>query len=137
MRASMEVTPRKLGIYQAQIYHSRLSLSGLMPTSLADKGLVAGNPNLSFDPADPALVPGKPYLSLILSDARGISRVPELQWGATHPVCPWCPAGDGRVGIHAPLDALPDEDGRFHIELDLQGMNALKWCRSDRTAGFT
>lgn len=53
VRASMEVTPRKLGIYQAQIYHSRLSLSGLMPTSLADKGLVAGNPNLSFDPADP------------------------------------------------------------------------------------
>ncbi|WP_324041468.1 cell envelope integrity protein CreD [Aeromonas caviae] len=127
VRASMEVTPRKLGIYQAQIYHSRLSLSGLMPTSLADKGLVAGNPNLSFDPADPALVPGKSYLSLILSDARGISRVPELQWGEQRiPFAPGAQLGDGRVGIHAPLDALPDEDGRFHIELDLQGMNALE-----------
>ena len=30
------------------------------------------------------------------------------------------------MGIHAPLDALPDEDGRFRIELDLQGMNALE-----------
>lgn len=30
------------------------------------------------------------------------------------------------AGIHAPLTALPTENGRFHIELDLQGMNALE-----------
>ena len=98
---------------------SQSPLSGLMPTSLADKGLVAGNPNLSFDPADPALVPGKPYLSLILSDARGISRVPELQWGEQRiPFAPWRPAGRRASGDPCPcLDALPDEDGRFHIEL--------------------
>ena len=36
VRASMEVTPRKLGIYQAQVYHGRLSLSGHLPASLAD-----------------------------------------------------------------------------------------------------
>ena len=93
--ASMDVTPRKLGIYQAQVYHSRLSLSGRLPASLADKALVAGNPDLSFDGADPALVPGKPYLSLVLSDARGINSVPELRLGEpvsyTHLTLPTTP----------------------------------------------
>ncbi|MNU53143.1 Inner membrane protein CreD [compost metagenome] len=127
VRASMEVTPRKLGIYQAQVYQGRLSLSGHLPASLADKALVAGNPDLSFDAADPALIPGKPYLSLVLSDARGISSVPELQLGERRiPFAPGALLGDGLAGIHAPLDSLPGEDGRFHIELHLQGMNALE-----------
>ena len=127
VRASMEVTPRKLGIYQAQVYQGRLSLSGHLPASLADKALVAGNPDLSFDAADPALIPGKPYLSLVLSDARGISSVPELQLGERRiPFAPGALLGDGLAGIHAPLDSLPGEDGRFHIELNLQGMNALE-----------
>ena len=68
VRASMEVTPRKLGIYQAQIYQGRLSLSGRLPASLADKALVAGNPDLSFDAADPALIPGKPAPKLITKE---------------------------------------------------------------------
>ena len=78
-------------------------------------------------PRDPALVPGKPYLSLVLSDARGISSVPELKLGERRiPFAPGALLGDGLAGIHAPLDSLPGEDGRFHIELNLQGMNALE-----------
>ncbi|MGY3945082.1 cell envelope integrity protein CreD [Aeromonas tecta] len=127
VRANMEIAPRKLGIYQAQVYQTRLSLSGRLPANLNDKLLVADNPDLRFDGADPALVPGKPYLSLVLSDARGINSVPELRLGeARIPFAPGALLGDAMAGIHAPLDVLPGEDGRFHIELNLQGMNALE-----------
>ncbi|MFZ3402477.1 cell envelope integrity protein CreD [Aeromonas salmonicida] len=127
VRASMEVTPRKLGIYQAQVYQTRISLSGHLPTRLESKTLVSGDPDLSVDGADPALVAGKPYLSLVLSDARGINSVPELQLGeARIPFAPGAQLGDGLAGIHAPLDTLPDDNGVFHIELNLQGMNTLE-----------
>ncbi|MBL0435464.1 cell envelope integrity protein CreD [Aeromonas hydrophila] len=127
VRASMQVTPRKLGIYQAQVYHSRLSLSGRLPAELNGKTLISGEPDLTVDGADPALVAGKPYLSLVLSDARGINRVPELQLGEQRiPFAPGALLGDGLAGIHAPLAALPGADGAFHIELDLQGMNQLE-----------
>ncbi|WP_324001580.1 cell envelope integrity protein CreD [Aeromonas hydrophila] len=127
VQASMEVTPRKLGIYQAQVYHTRLSLSGRLPAELNGKTLISGEPDLTVDGADPALVAGKPYLSLVLSDARGINRVPELQLGEQRiPFAPGALLGDGLAGIHAPLAALPGADGAFHIELDLQGMNQLE-----------
>ncbi|MGY3895089.1 cell envelope integrity protein CreD [Aeromonas enterica] len=127
VRASMEVTPRKLGIYQAQVYHTRLSLSGRLPTELNGKALISGEPDLTVDGADPALVAGKPYLSLVLSDARGINSVPELQLGEQRiPFTPGALLGDGLAGIHAPLNSLPIEGDAFHIELDLQGMNELE-----------
>lgn len=51
---------------------------------------------------------------------------PSCSWGAAHSVRPGALLGDGLAGIHAPLERLPGEDGRFHIELNLQGMNALE-----------
>ncbi|HHQ4541557.1 TPA: cell envelope integrity protein CreD [Aeromonas veronii] len=119
IKANMEVTPRKLGIYQAQVYQTRLSLSGRLPTAaqLQESALLAG---------DDELVAGKPYLSLVLSDARGINSVPELQLGKQRtPFAPGARLGDALAGIHAPLDSLPQQDGTFHLELNLQGMNAL------------
>lgn len=127
VRASMEVTPRKLGIYQAQVYHTRISLSGRLPTELNGKALISGEPDLTVDATDPALVAGTPYLSLVLSDARGINSVPELQLGEQRiPFAPGALLGDGLAGIHAPLNALPGGGDAFHIELDLQGMNELE-----------
>ncbi|ENO3942846.1 cell envelope integrity protein CreD [Aeromonas veronii] len=119
VQATMEVTPRKLGIYQAQVYQTRLSLSGRLPTAaqLQESAPLAG---------DDELVAGKPYLSLVLSDARGINSVPELQLGTQRiPFAPGTRLGDALAGIHAPLDNLPQQDGTFHLELNLQGMNAL------------
>lgn len=120
VQATMEVTPRKLGIYQAQVYQTRLSLSGRLPTAaqLQESGPLAG---------DDELVAGKPYLSLVLSDARGINSVPELQLGKQRtPFAPGARLGSTLAGIHAPLDSLPQQDGTFHLELNLQGMNELE-----------
>ncbi|MFQ2150798.1 cell envelope integrity protein CreD [Aeromonas jandaei] len=120
VQATMEVTPRKLGIYQAQVYQTRLSLSGRLPTAtqLQESAPLAG---------DDELVAGNPYLSLVLSDARGINSVPELQLGTQRiPFAPGSHLGDALAGIHAPLDSLPQQDGTFHLELNLQGMNELE-----------
>ena len=120
IKANMEVTPRKLGIYQAQVYQTRLSLSGRLPTAaqLQESAPLAG---------DDELVAGKPYLSLVLSDARGINSVPELQLGKQRtPFAPGARLGSTLAGIHAPLDSLPQQDGTFHLELNLQGMNELE-----------
>ncbi|MFB2832083.1 cell envelope integrity protein CreD [Aeromonas jandaei] len=120
VQATMEVTPRKLGIYQAQVYQTRLSLSGRLPTAaqLEEIAPLAG---------DNELVAGKPYLSLVLSDARGINSVPELQLGKQRtPFAPGARLGSTLAGIHAPLDSLPQQDGTFHLELNLQGMNELE-----------
>ncbi|WP_421238004.1 cell envelope integrity protein CreD [Aeromonas jandaei] len=120
VQATMEVTPRKLGIYQAQVYQTRLSLSGRLPTAaqLQESAPLAGNDEL---------VAGKPYLSLVLSDARGINSVPELQLGKQRtPFAPGARLGSTLAGIHAPLDSLPQQDGTFHLELNLQGMNELE-----------
>lgn len=120
VQATMEVTPRKLGIYQAQVYQTRLSLSGRLPTAaqLQESTPLAG---------DDELVAGKPYLSLVLSDARGINSVPELQLGKLRtPFAPGARLGSTLAGIHAPLDSLPQQDGTFHLELNLQGMNELE-----------
>ncbi|PTT48103.1 cell envelope integrity protein CreD [Aeromonas sp. HMWF016] len=120
VQATMEVTPRKLGIYQAQVYQTRLSLSGRLPTAaqLQESAPLAG---------DNELVAGKPYLSLVLSDARGINSVPELQLGKQRtPFAPGARLGSTLAGIHAPLDSLPQQDGTFHLELNLQGMNELE-----------
>ncbi|RQM74034.1 cell envelope integrity protein CreD [Aeromonas jandaei] len=120
VQATMEVTPRKLGIYQAQVYQTRLSLSGRLPTAaqLQESAPLAG---------DDELVAGKPYLSLVLSDARGINSVPELQLGKQRtPFAPGARLSSTLAGIHAPLDSLPQQDGTFHLELNLQGMNELE-----------
>ncbi|MGY3863181.1 cell envelope integrity protein CreD [Aeromonas lacus] len=120
VQATMEVTPRKLGIYQAQVYQTRLSLSGRLPTAaqLEEIAPLAG---------DNELVAGKPYLSLVLSDARGINSVPELQLGKQRtPFAPGARLGSTQAGIHALLDSLPQQNGTFHLELNLQGMNELE-----------
>ncbi|MGL5610436.1 MAG: cell envelope integrity protein CreD, partial [Aeromonas veronii] len=100
---------------------TRLTLSGRLPTR---QSLLNDATSPLGETAE--LVAGKPYLSLVLSDARGINSVPELQLGTQRiPFAPGARLGDALAGIHAPIDSLPQQDGTFHLELNLQGMNAL------------
>jgi len=121
IKANMEVTPRKLSIYQAQVYQTRLTLSGRLPTG---QRLQDETASPLADEAE--LVAGKPYLSLVLFDARGISNIPELQLGTERiPFAPGARLDNTLAGIHAPLDSLPRQDGHFQLDLNLQGMNEL------------
>lgn len=61
----VNVEPRKVGIYQAQVYQSELAFKGVfMPLKAAN------NSSISY---------GVPYAIVALSDSRGITRVPEIQ----------------------------------------------------------
>lgn len=114
IQANMQVTTRKLSIYQAQVYTTRFTITGNLPT----EGIA--------DESSSTMVAGQPYLSMALSDARGINSVPELQLGEQR--IPFAPGSwlDGDfAGIHAPLTSYPTTDGTFRIELDLQGMDNL------------
>ena len=112
IEGNLQVTPRQLGIYKAQVYQTRLTLNGTFPV------LQAVNNNEQYTPK-------KAYLTFLLSDARGINNVPELQLGNEQ--IPFSPGSkmQGHAGIHAPLTTSVLENGQFKIELDLQGMESL------------
>lgn len=112
IEGNLQVTPRQLGIYKAQVYQTRLTVTGAFPTQREVKD------NAQFTPQEA-------YLTFFLSDARGINSVPELQLGNAQ--IPFAPGSnfDNKAGIHAPLTSSNLNDGQFKLELDLQGMESL------------
>lgn len=118
----MEVTPRTLGIYQAQVYQAKVTLSGTLDA----------DPDWQV-PAD--AVAETPYLSLALSDARGISQIPTLTLGGKSlEVMPGARLGQ-LAGVHAPLTT--DAGGRFEVALTLQGMERLALVPVGRDSSLT
>lgn len=112
VQGNLQVTPRQLGIYKAQVYKTRLSFTGSFPTQRAVK-------------SSEQLIPQTAYLTFLLSDARGINSVPELQLGEE--LIAFAPGSNmnNKAGIHAPLNSSNLSNGNFKIELDLQGMESL------------
>lgn len=113
VEGDLQVEPRKLGIYQSQLFHSQLHLKGHFNLAALDE--------LKKD----TILLGKPYLAVVIADARGILQVPALQWGKQHLAFePGARFGNASQGMHAPLDlevlmANPSVD--FQFELALQG----------------
>lgn len=112
---NVNVEPRKVGIYQAQVYQSELTFKGTF-TPLD----MVGNKSVSY---------GAPYVILALSDSRGITRVPEIQFAKKAVTFE---AGTNSSsfsqGIHAPLsgDMLSgNEPIGFEFTLALQGSGHL------------
>jgi inner membrane protein len=109
----LQVEPRKLGIYQSQLFHSQLALKGRFTLSTIQE---LKRDNIQI---------GKPYLAVVISDARGILQVPALQWGKQSIAFqPGAHFGNAGQGMHAPLDmeallANPSVD--FEFALALQG----------------
>lgn len=117
--ADITVTPRKLGIYQAQLYAGKLNLSGSFGKIDLEnvqnmRGFVA------FD---------EPYFVLSIGDTRGINAISslilnhkpfEFKEGILN-------SGLGK-GVHVPVsvDALKlSEHNKFTFDLDLQGTQSL------------
>ncbi len=112
---NVNVEPRKVGIYQAQVYQSELVFKGaFMPLDLTS------NKSVSY---------GAPYVIVALSDSRGITRVPEIQF-AKKAVAFEAGTNSSRFsqGVHAPLsgDMLSgSEPISFEFTLALQGSGHL------------
>ena len=118
----MEVTPRHLGIYQAQVYQSVITLSGTLGTQS------------DWQVPDDA-VAETPYLSLALSDARGISQIPAVTLaGKSREVVPGARLGQ-LAGVHVPLTV--GEGGNFEVKLALQGMESIALVPIGRDSSLT
>ncbi|MGS3143616.1 cell envelope integrity protein CreD [Aeromonas sanarellii] len=120
----MEVTPRKLGIYQAQPYQANVTLTGQLP-SLPD-----------WQPPRNSL-PGQPYLSLVVSDARGITQIPAITL-ANEPLAVIPGARLGTLsGVHVPLTTKQQQGGRFEVRFSLQGMEKFSLIPIGRDSKLT
>lgn len=109
----LQVEPRKLGIYQSQLFHAQLALQGRFVLNELET-LNKGNIQLE-----------QPYLAVAINDARGILQVPALHWGQQSIAFEPGARFDGATqGMHAPLplESLgTDQPIAFNFELALQG----------------
>lgn len=111
----VNVEPRKVGIYQAQVYQSELTFKG----SFTPSNMVS-NSSVSY---------GAPYIIVALSDSRGITRVPEIQF-AKKTIAFEAGTNSSRFaqGMHVPLtgDMLGGSAPiGFEFTLALQGSGHL------------
>lgn len=110
--------PRSRGIYQALLYHSRNQFSGHFQ--------VPANYGISADWAD--YVFDTPYLSVGISDIRGIESSLQLRWNEQ--TLAFTP-GSGELllesGVHAdlPLPSTAGQQLAFTFDLALQGTRQL------------
>ena len=126
----VNVTPRKLGIYQAQLYSGKFDLSGRFG-KVDLEGIREKRGFASFD---------EPYFVVSVSDTRGISGVSsfalndqmfELKEGVLN--------SQLGKGVHVPVsvDALArSEHNSFKFELNLQGTQSLSIIPLGRKSDF-
>ena len=117
VEGQLQVEPRKLGIYQSQLFNGQFTFNGHFVMS----GLEAlQKENITL---------GQPYLAVMIADARGILQVPALQWGELSlNFQPGAHFGSGVQGIHAPLPLASLQSGAaipFQFALTLQGTDHL------------
>ena len=117
VEGQLQVEPRKLGIYQSQLFNGQFTFNGHFVMS----GLEAlQKENITL---------GQPYLAVMIADARGILQVPALQWGEQSlNFQPGAHFGSGVQGIHTPLPLASLQSGaaiHFQFALTLQGTDHL------------
>ncbi|PJG58733.1 cell envelope integrity protein CreD [Aeromonas cavernicola] len=123
-QVKLEVTPRRLGIYQAQVYQTNISLTGTLPA----------NPDWQLPEG---AIADEPYLSMALSDARGISQIPSVTLsGHLREVLPGAHISD-LAGVHVPLPAQQPQGGDFAVQLTLQGMEKFSLVPVGRNSHLT
>lgn len=126
-----QVEIRKVGLYQTQLYHSDLHFSANFK-KVDTRQLVSGdNVKLSV---------GKPYLVVMLSDARGIRQISSLKANATEIAFEPGVQGDQQgQGMHAdiPLELLTGEALKIDFTFKISGSSSLEVVPLGRTTEMT
>ena len=124
--ANVKVTPRKVGIYQTQTYRSEVAVSGQFTVpALAADGMVIGTP----------------YLSVGVSDVRGLRTQGPLTLGGST----FAFQSNSRVaampqGIHAPFTLSSYQQPQkldFNFRLGLMGTASLAFTPLGDNSAFT
>ena len=113
---------RQRGIFPVLLFHGRISHLGSFQV-LPHAGLVLA-PNEKF-------LPGQPYLSVGLSDVRGLLNTPQLGWNRQAiAFTPGSRFGMFGPGVHADLPAEIENSGgvfQFSYTFELFGSGAVSW----------
>ncbi len=120
MDASLDVEERNRGIFKARVFQSEGALTGRITLPSIDALRQIESSRVSV--LDTSLL-------LLVSDPRGLSRIPSLDWNGLAPE--WkagTPSSQRLPGIHAPLDDRPGDTPRpidFRLGLHLYGMGGF------------
>ncbi len=119
-RVDLNTEVRYRGIYEVPVYSSDATLSGEISNSEL----------LDLVQRKDVIDVGRPYLSIVVNDVRGIANSPTLNWNAgTIEFVPGSRLAFQSSGIHAPLDNI-DRDNlkryRFSVHLALRGMSSFR-----------
>lgn len=124
VHTEIDVANKRLfkGIYEVPVYNSDIKLNGLFSAEKVRQQIAAIKELPRFDSL------GTPYLSLHVSDMRGIDQAPSLLVN-TQPVTlePGSQLRGLAAGLHATLAELPEshDDLNFSLQLSLRGMGSL------------
>ena len=128
--SQLETTLRYRGIYAVPVYSSQLQVKGAFdPQQVAEAIAKVQSEQVQW---------GKPYLSVAVSDQRGIVSAPTLQWvTGTVPFQPGSNLKGNEVeaGMHALLPvAKPQEltNLAFQFDLNLNGMRGMNFALLSR-----
>ena len=115
---------RYRGIYGVPVYTSKLAVQGEFNfQALQDVAEANKNHKLTW---------GKPYLSVLLRDQRGIAAPPLLHWGdATLPFLPGSGLANSEAGMVAKLPPFTQDSPRtltFAFNIELKGMRSASYA---------
>jgi len=139
IRAEINTDIRKKGIYEIPVYASKLRFKG----NFSRKALLKAMQ--SIRKAEDTTEIGQAYLTLSVTDPRGISTVPTLAWpGHRLTFQPGSKLVSRPGGIHAPLPAFntdgnqPESDDiQFGFDLGLRGMESLMFVATGQEAALS
>ncbi len=120
--AEVATEERKRGLYAIPVYKSELALSGHFSNRQLQELLKSTSHKVEWQSA---------HLAVMVSDVRGISTQPLLQWqGKVLEFQSGSEIGKQRSGMHAPLGKLDVEavSYAFDFKLPLRGMETLQFA---------
>lgn len=129
LKAHVVTDIRYQGIYEFPVYSTNLNIQGNFTSDNIAEQIKVSLPN-----SNAKLKYGQPYLTIAVSDARGINSVPLLNWSAKEYAFK---AGSQLSfmdrGIHAPLPkdllqpTIKQQELPFSLDLSLRGMDEIKF----------
>ncbi len=125
--ANLDTSMRYKGIYQVPVYNAQVVVQGEFDQQAIQESLEEIENSTDFKHFS------APYLSSIVSDARGINNAPQLKWNDQNiPFAPGSLMQTDSNGLHAilPISALRQHDKGsipFAYKMNLRGMERINF----------
>ncbi len=123
VEGQVQTEERARGLYRIPVYTADLKLSGHFDTRQARELATALQGQITW---------GRPYLSVLVGDLRGVIKQPSLDWNKQAIDFESGPGLENAgLGMHAtlpPLDLSAPQSLAFHLPLLLRGMQSLAFA---------